>query len=177
MPDDPKPYDPEDDKPLTDRQPEIVDKYHARVRDHELYELANPLIDRDGAGTGLNLLVGGSIVSGKVCSAYEWANALDDLSRRLTGKPRQEFEQTGTFENWSLDFIGLRQAHDQAWNKRGRELTDADYEARFTYLDYIHLLDAYVFMGTATAPPNGQPYRVRIDQIQAWGLGTLSREQ
>lgn len=146
----------------------LIDKYVEAVGDVHLYQLDDPFTDRHGDGTMLNLLIGGSVVCGKACSAKEWADACNDVAEQHTGS------RLDNFTKWSEDFAEFAASQEAAAQKHEKDQTDEDREKIWAVSAYIYLLDSYVLSGGGSIyPAEGQPYRVRTDQIQAWGFGMM----
>jgi len=153
---------------FSDLERELMHGYVKGVKDRRLYLLAQPFADHEGRGTYVNLLVGGTIICGQLCSGKEWTDALNTATEASTGKPFDVFTE------WGEEFAEAGAAQETAVQKADSEMTDDDHRAFWSYTEFIFLLDAYILENGVKIPTNGQPYRVRLDQVQAWGLGTLA---
>lgn len=162
----------DDGDELSDRERKLMKRYSKGIKDYRLHEIADAYIDRNGNGTNLNLLVGGTIVCGKVCSAAEWAEACGAAAERSTGT------RSSLFDEWKDEYAHDSDARIAAVEKPENERTEQDTDAFWIYSNFVYLLDAYVLTQTGSMiPTKGQPYRVRASQIQAWGFGTLTPGQ
>ncbi|SDR95508.1 hypothetical protein [Microlunatus soli] len=154
------------------RERKRIRQYVKETCDHRLYQIIDPYQDRDGQGPTVNLLVGGTLVCGTVCSAREWAIALNDIHESGAGA-------TSTLlTGWADEFQERSDAYRQAWETEDAALTNDAIDARWAAIPHVHLVDAYVMLSAGTpAPSTGMPYRVRLNEVQAWGLGSLSLGQ
>jgi hypothetical protein len=69
-------------------------------------------------------------------------------------------------------YAGLHAGYQEAW-KDGSvpAVNDEPIKKRWMAIPYIHLLQAFILIPGARVP--GMPYRVRLNSIDGWSLGTM----
>ena len=69
-------------------------------------------------------------------------------------------------------YAGLHAGYQEAW-KDGSvpAVNDEQIKKRWMAIPYIHLLQAFILIPGARVP--GIPYRVRLNSIDGWSLGTM----
>jgi hypothetical protein len=154
-------------------------RYVRRIGDIHLYRFADPFTDRNGNGFPLILHVSGTIISGKACSAKEWAEALQrtqaeaDRDQRIqNGEPD---DTPGLNVIWGMmakTFGEIAEAQEAAWEADDATLTDDQIKERWRANPQIHLLDSKVFVSGTTI--NQGPCRIQLKAVDAWTIGTMS---
>jgi|ERR1044072_719996 hypothetical protein len=115
--------------------------------------------------THLSLIVGGSIVSGRVVSHFTWANSLnhnEGASEEQSQPTNPEGEQTEA-----------KAGEDDAPQEEPATEPE-DHERRF-----IHLLDARMIVGGRFVPSQGPgiAWRIKLASVDGFSLDTLSSKK
>jgi hypothetical protein len=147
---------------------EAMKRYVERVVDTELYAIADPDRDRNGAGFPLILLVGGTMINGRLCSAREWARALqkrqaDADGQPVQGEPDLENPEIQTYWAPASQFAEAAGKREAAWEANDAALTDDQLRWRYSAIPQIHLLDAVITTSNGVRiPSNGDGTPLRI---------------
>lgn len=162
---------------VEDYEQDLINRYAEQIDDWVITGLADARESYNGKGPHLTLLLNGTTVCGRVCSAQEWAQANWDKGRPEADRGSTDADGS-YFSTLTQRLAESAAEYTNAWTVEGEDVTKEVLRRRWADPPrFIYLLDAYTLTDLgAKIPTAGTPMKVRISAINAWATGSLSSD-
>ena len=125
--------------------------------------------NRYGVGIGVTLQIGGLLVSGSTTSGGDFLRYLGESLAEAAAKTDSRDEIGETFKN-----IYEKMARE-LYPLASEESGSSEERQSTSNIAFIHLKDATVWIDSQSPPIKVEYWRGRLDSVDAWFLGTMSK--